>query len=155
MGIRKKFSQELYDQYDHKAKKICKEYYKKLNVILMENSDKYGPDLKYYSNFDAFEKHEHTGFIECEVKRVWKDYSFPFESVQFPERKARYVYQSDVPVTFFMLNAKCDRALIVDGKDVLKSPMREVKNMYVSKVEWFFQVPLDKVTFVDINNKKI
>lgn len=144
--IRKRFSKSLYKKNDIVAKEAATKYYEGLSYIVEENDDKFGPDL-------IIEKVENSNivqtYVECEVKRVWKDYEFPFENVQFPERKAKYL-KLDKPITFFMLNNKGNRALIVKGEDLAKSPMKEVPNKYVHSGELFFQVGLDKISFVDL-----
>ena len=145
MGSYKKFSKELFAQNDKKARKLAKEFYAKSGIVLKDNPKKYGPDLMRMENGKC------VGFVECEIKRVWKDDAFPYGSVQFPERKAKYVYTTDLPVEFFMLNNKCNRVLKVDGKDILKSPLKSVRNIYMTRGdEMFFQVPLEKVTFLDL-----
>lgn len=150
MGAYKKFSEKFFRENDPKARKIVSEFFRKKGYVMMPNGDRYGPDLKLYKNHQEFEKGNFAKFIECEIKRVWKEDKFPYGSVQFPERKAKYIYQTDKPVVFFMLNLKCNKALMVKGEDILKSPLKVVPNIYVKQDEMFFQVPLDKVTFFDI-----
>jgi hypothetical protein len=123
--------------YKRFSKKLC-------GVELVDNPDKYGPDLV---------RTDGGGFVECEIKKVWKTDEFPYGSVQFPERKAKYVYQNkDTKVEFFMLNMKCNRALTVDGQDILDSKLSHVRNIYVNSGELFFQVPLEKVTFFSLQD---
>ena len=142
--VRKPFSKELYAQNDAKAKKLAKAFFAKLGIELEDHPKRYDVDLV---------RTDGEGFVECEIKNVWKDEPFPYESVQFPERKAKYVYKNDKPVTFFMLNSKCNRCLTVKGEDLLKSPLKEVWNKYMrGGGEMFFQVPLDKVEFHDIED---
>jgi len=172
----KKFNKKLFEQNDPKARKIAKEYFAKRGIKLEDHKNKYGPDLvaKCKLCLEAFGENttldicEICGgdpeyqtcefcppfYVEVEIKRVWKDKKFPWATVQFPERKAKYVYQSNIPVKFFMLNAKCNRAFIVDGKDILKSKLVPVYNKYMKGGdEFFFQVPIEKGEFVDIGDK--
>jgi len=143
--MRKRFDKELYEQNDAKAKAAAKLYYNSQGIEVEKNPKRYGPDLR------AFKDGQFIGFIECEIKKVWKDEVFPYETIQFPERKAKYVTQNeDHPVTFFMLNKPCNRALIVEGKDMIESKLKEVPNKYVPRGEFFFQVPLNKAKFVNI-----
>lgn len=144
MRAHKKFSKALFERNDAKARKITKEFYAKRGIELRDNPDKYGVDLIRYEGENI------VGYTECEIKNVWREDNFPYGSVQFPERKGKFAYTTDLPVEFFMLNAKCNRALIVDGKDLLRSPLREIRNVYVSQGEAFFQVPLKNVQFYEI-----
>jgi hypothetical protein len=167
----KKFSKKLFEQNDPKARKIAIEYFKKFNIRLEDHPNKYGPDLKAMCKFcfeagytldsceicgsedEPWREREFVPpfYVEVEVKRVWKGDEFPWATVQFPERKAKYIYQSDKPVIFFMLNAKCNRAFIVEGRHILKSKLVPVHNMYMrGGDEFFFQVPINKGKFVDV-----
>jgi hypothetical protein len=142
MSRTKQFSKKLFQENDAKARELAKKYYSDLDI--KDNPDQYGVDLFAYKNG------EHVSCIEVEIKRVWKGKDFPYGTVQFPERKWKYVCQNDKPVVFFMANNNGTRALIVEGKDVVKAPLRMIPNKYVGKDEYFFQVPLDKCTFVDL-----
>ena len=142
MSVRKPFSKELFAENDGRARTIAKEFYAKKGIELEDNPKRYGPDLV---------RTDGKGFIEVEIKRVWKTDDFLYESVQFPQRKQKYVLNNDLPVEFFMLNAKCNKCLTVEGQDIINSPLKEVWNRYSrGGGEQFFQVPLDKVTFHDI-----
>ena len=140
---RKPFSKKLFEQNDAKARELAKKFFKEqFDVELEDHPKKYDVDLV---------RKDGEGYVECEIKNVWKEEEFPYDSVQFPERKAKYTYQNDKPVIYFMLNAKCNRCLLVKGEDLLKSPLKKVWNKYMkSGDEMFFQVPLDKVEFFDI-----
>jgi hypothetical protein len=145
MSLRKRFDKELFNLYDRKARNIAKRYFAKQGIEAKDNPDKYGVDLLIYK------EQQLIGYCECEVKAVWKEDQFPYGSVQIPERKAAYVYKNKLPVMFLMVNAKANRFLTVDGKDILTSPLREVSNIYLRKEELFFQVPLAKVSFHDVD----
>jgi len=49
-----------------------------------------------------------------------------------------------------MFNAYKTQALIVDGVDLASAPITEVPNKYLAKNEQFYQISLDKVTFVKL-----
>ena len=89
--------------------------------------------------------------VETEVKRVWKNKDFEYDSVQFPERKAKFA-KLEVPTLFVMFNEKLSAYLVVKDKDLLKSPCVEVPNRYCYKGEYFYQVPLKKVKFNEIKS---
>jgi hypothetical protein len=169
----KRFNKKLFDQNDPKARKIAIEYFAKMGILLEDHPNKYGPDLvascklcteAYGPNssldtceicgheYEPVREHELVPpfYVEVEIKRVWRGEEFPYATVQFPERKAKYIYQSNKPVKFFMLNAKCNRAFIVDGKDILKSKLKMVPNVYMRNDEYFFQVPIEKGEFVEV-----
>ena len=144
MGKRKKFDRKLFEENDRKARGIAKKFLEDAGYKAIDNPKKYGPDLIVTKNDEV------RGFVECEIKRVWKGKDFPYESVQFPERKGKYVFKNDEPVTFLMLNEDCSRMLLVDGNDVVDSPLVEVSNRFIRAGEYFYQVPCSKVKFFDV-----
>lgn len=139
----KAFSKKLHEQNDEKARQIAKDFFTKQGFLVQDNPNKYGVDLIAYKDGEL------KFYIECEIKRVWKEDKFPYGSVQFPERKWKFC-NLDRPTAFFMLNNKCNHAVLVTGQDLVKSPLRAVPNIYMQKDENFFQVPLDKATFVEL-----
>ena len=162
----KKFDKKLYEQNDAKAREIAKKYFARYDYKLLDNPDQYGVDLICYEKIDCAACTEDTVescetchglgktmkpkmYVEVEIKRVWKDEEFPYGSVQFPERKWKFC-KLDAPVAFFMLNNECSRAVLVTGEDLINSPLKRVSNIYMRKDENFFQVPLDKATFIEV-----
>ena len=144
--VRKFFDRELYDKYDRLAKDRATELVKELTgykFVLQENEKKRGVDLLVYQG----EKHVFN--IETEVKAVWKEEVFPYDSVNFPERKSKFA-ELDKPTLFLMFNKDLKNYLLVNNTDLLKSPKEMVRNRYVPYGEYFFQVPLDKVIFNDL-----
>jgi hypothetical protein len=141
--VRKLFDKVLYEEND----KNCKEALMKLMVNVNKlniqvNPKKRGVDLL------VFEKDKHIFNIEVERKRTWKK-EFLFNSVQFPERKNKYC-QLELPTLFVMFNEDYSQFLAVTSKDLISSPKAMVRNKYVPYGEFFFQVPLDKVIFNNI-----
>lgn len=142
--MRKRFDPELYRINDQLAKECVKSIVDKRKYKVEENPKKRGVDLLVYN------KGIHVFNIETEIKRVWKDKDFKYDSVQFPERKDKFC-ELEVPTLFVMFNADQSAYLVVKDKDLLKSPRVEVPNRYCYKEEYFFQVPLKKVVFNNIN----
>jgi hypothetical protein len=136
--VSKKFDKELYAENDRIAREKAKSYFSRLNFQISDNPDQYGPDLILTDGTQ-------TCFVECEIKHNWSGDVFPFETIQFPERKAKFARMG---VVFFMLNHQLTRAIVVPGNIVLSSPVTEVPNKYVTSGENFFQVPLIKAVIV-------
>lgn len=142
---RKRFDINLYEQNDKLAKESAIKLLDKRKYKIEENPKKRGVDLLVYN------KGEHIFNIECEIKRVWTGKDFPYESVQFPERKEKFA-KLDKPTLFIMFNKDQSAFLAVDSRDLVKSPKVEVPNKYVYSGELFFQVPLKKVSFNDVKS---
>lgn len=148
MSVRKRFDRELYNQTDKTAKtKVFDLLMPNDDIHVYENPKKTGVDILAINP----DTEELLFNIECEIKKVWKTDEFPYESVQFPERKAKYA-KLDKPTLFVMFNHDQSKYLVVKSDDLLASPLAEVPNKYVYKGEMFYQVPLTKVTFNDINS---
>lgn len=143
-GAYKKFDKNLYAQNDAIARKISKQFIeKKLNLTAMDNPDSFGVDLYLVRNGSVI------AYAETEVKNVWNSYDFPYGTVQFPERKGKFV-DLDKPTLFCMINNQKTRLLYVWSKDLKSSPLVHVPNKYTAEGELFYQVPIQKVSFYDI-----
>lgn len=145
--MRKRFDRELYNEVDKKTKEKVFSLLEEFdNIHAAENTKKTKVDI-LVTDPDTDELKFN---IECEVKRVWKNKEFPYESVQIPERKLKYAIL-DKPTLFVMFNVDYSAYLVIKSADLVASPCVEVPNKYVYKGEKFFQVPLTKVVFNDIN----
>jgi len=140
MSNQKRFDPELFRINDALAKKAVANIIDKRKFKIVENPKRYGVDLLVY------QKGVHVLNIETEVKRVWKNKTFEYDNVQFPERKEKFC-KLGIPTIFVMWNADQTQYLVVKDKDFLKSPKVEVPNRYVYKGEFFYQIPLTKVVF--------
>lgn len=139
-SVRKRFDRELYDQNDELARGVVKKLLAGTEYQVIDNPKKRGVDLLLYKNS------QHIANIECEIKKVWKEKEFPYESIQIPERKEKYT-QLDKPTIFVMANADQSAFVAISQTALLKSPKKEVPNKYVYKGEYFFQVPKDQASF--------
>lgn len=133
----KKFDKDLYKKYDELAKKATIEFL--------------GGDAREYTENRYAQDIIYTGaegplFAECEVKRVWKGFEFPFDSVQLPARKRKFFARQTL---FFVWNEDCTRAATFWSHMIKDLEPVEVPNRFISKRELFFQVPLDLVIFTD------
>ena len=140
MVIIKPFDHSEYKRSDAKAKKIAAELFLDLYPNLThitESISEYAIDLELYENYKL------VGYLETEIKYSWKGSTFPFKTIQFPERKTKYLCLQ-FKTWFCMINATCTYALIVDAEDIKSSPLKMVPNKKISKGEKFFQVPLAK-----------
>lgn len=138
MSARKGFDRALFEKYDTKAKEATIEFLGGDAREYTEN--RYKQDI-IYTGADGQEL-----FAECEVKRVWHGWDFPYDSVQLPQRKQKFF---DKPTLFFIWNEPVDRAATFWSYMIEDLEPVEVSNRYIRKGEFFFQVPLDKVIFTD------
>ena len=145
MDRRKKFDYELFKQNDKLARDVGKAYWKSKGKTAIDNPDRYGPDLVVDGEF----------YCEMEIKRAWKGKEFKYRTCQIPHRKAKYLDKDkyDKPTHFFIINNEQKYAFYIKGEDVAASPVVEVPNKFVPKGEFFFQIPLNKLKLIDLNDK--
>jgi hypothetical protein len=137
-GVKKRFDRNLYKLYDELAKDATRLYNKKLGKSVSDNTNRYRQDLVC----DDY-------LLECEVKLVWEGDEFPYENVQLPQRKQKFF---DSPTQFYIWNKSLTRAATFWSEEIKDLSPVEVPNKYVYKGEYFFQIPLDRVTFVSLEH---
>ena len=139
MTVKKRFDKSLYKMYDELAKDATKLYNEGLGQTLTDNPDRYRQDLVADSHL-----------VECEVKLVWDTDEFPYDTVQLPQRKAKFF---DKLTKFYIWNKSLTRAATFWSDDIKDLEPVEVPNKYVYKGEYFFQIPLDMVEFVELQHE--
>jgi len=135
---RKKFSKELFKKYDMLARAATTEYLTTRGYTVAPHPDKYAQDLVCDDDASQW-------CVECEVKMVWKSDTFPFDSVQLPERKKKFFNK---PTQFFIWNEQLTKAVTFWSHDVSTLTPVEVPNKYIFKGEYFYQIPMDMVRVV-------
>jgi hypothetical protein len=142
---RKFFSPELFAENDLRARTAFRALMEKeqLPFEVVDNPKKLGVDLLLYQ--DGI----HTLNVELEIKKVWKEGKFAYKDVNLPLRKKKYCDPTliDKPTVFVMFSADTTQFLTIKGEDVIVSDVVEVNNRFVFKGEYFFKVPIEKVTF--------
>lgn len=134
----KAFDQELYDQ-DDAAKFHVIDYLGRHDIVARVNPDPYGIDLLADKDGEPYE-------VEVEVKHNWKGETFPFDSLHYSYRKAKFL-NTTANVKFITLNHEWTHAGIVDGNDLLDCRIVKKKTLYTQD-EAFIEVPIDKVRWV-------
>ena len=96
--MRKKFSQELFDENDDACRNAAEYIKEDLGIDALEdNPNKYGVDL--IGTLDG----EFVSYVEVERKHGWKGETFPFSTVNLPARKKKYV-ELILPTQFVIFN---------------------------------------------------
>ena len=134
---RKPFEQDLHDKYDAPAKEAVANYLVKLGYEVLPNPDKYGVDLL------VMKGEKEIGVIEVEV-RQWSP-TCPFSTIHVPERKTKFFNGNSL---FFALTKNMENAYWIESKEILKHPLKEVRNVKVTAGELFFDVPTTEFNFV-------
>jgi hypothetical protein len=140
--VRKRFDRELFNETDGTARDSARIYWTSLGHTVEDHPDRYAVDLIVDTGLETF-------YCEVEIKRVWTGATFKYDTLQIPERKAKFA-KLDKPTYFMIFNNERSRAFICSHTDLLDSPVVEVPNKYVYKGEMFFQVPITKLQLVEI-----
>lgn len=142
MTTRKRFDKELYDESDTAARSVGKKYWRSFGYEVTDNPDRYGADLLVNTGWEEF-------YSEVEIKRVWSGSSFPYDTLQIPQRKQKFT-ELDKPCVFMVFNKEQTHGFVCSSDQLKQSPVVEVPNKYVYKGEMFFQVPVSKLLFVEV-----
>lgn len=142
-SIVKKFSPELYSLHDKNAKDTVINYFKKENIYLIENPDKYGIDL-----LDKIGNQINMG-IEVEHRTNWVGTPFPYTTINVPYRKRKYAELS-YPTVFCAVNNDYTALFVIDFKDVVVCNLKENKNKYVKTGEMFYSVPIEQGEIIEL-----
>ena len=142
--MRKKFDKDLHNKYDTLARDKAKKVFESLTPYSIVESEK-----KTAVDFMIYKDGVHIGYLEVEVKKTWDGPQFKYADVQFPERKWKYC-KLDKPTIFMMFNSDLSNYLNVTGEDLLSSKLEMVRNKYIKFGEMFFKVPVDKITFDNV-----
>lgn len=106
------------------------------------NPDQYGIDV-------LAERGERRLAVEVEVKHNWTGQRFPFSTVHFSARKAKFAQVLEREVWFSMLNDERNRILLVGGEIVAQADIVEKATIYTNN-ERFIQVPVSKCRILPI-----
>ena len=139
MSLVKAFEQDLHDKYDAPAKAAVAGYLTKLGWEVLPNPDRYGVDLL------VLKDGKNVGVIEVEV-RQWSP-TCPFPTIHVPERKTKFFNGNSL---FFALTKDMGKAYWIESKEILKHPLKEVRNVKVTSGELFFDVPTGEFNFVTL-----
>ena len=137
--MRKRFDRQLFDENDSQARHVVSQYLQYTrDCMVQDNPDIYGVDLLMTGALGDITA------IEVEVKRVWKEGpGFPWDCVQLPERKRRYM-DCGYPIEYWILNNTLEYAIVIPGSAVARAIPVEIPNKYVSHGELFVQIPINE-----------
>lgn len=145
MSIRKEFDPSLYADNNSRAIAAVLHHLHESGIYATENPDKYGPDIIIYR------KYKPVSYVEVEVKLVWKSNQeqFPFPSVQLPERKKKFM-QLGLPCEFWILREDVQYAVSIPDSVLGDERLVEVPNRLVSNGEYFYQIPVEECSLVEL-----
>lgn len=131
----KPFNQAVHDACDPIARDA---------VIAMIRA-KWGWDAKPYDKYkvDLIVENEFMVpifYAEVEM-REWNECRF--NTIHVPGRKKK-LFENDMPTTYFVVSKNLKNIWYCKSRDILDSPLVEVKNKEVAEGEYFYDVPIKK-----------
>ena len=84
---------------------------------------------------------------EVEVKTGWRGSEFNYPNLHITLQKKKFTKGR---VTFFVLNNARPHAAVVGRRKLLKSPVVQVKNKMVPMGDYFYEIALKDVEFVNL-----
>ncbi len=139
----KRFSKADFERYDNAARQMTQKHLELTGHTVVPHPDRYAQDL-------IATKDDTSILVECEVKVVWSGSTFPYETVQLPQRKQKFFAQ---PTLFYIWNKQLNCAVTFLSEDIKDLTPVEVPNKYVHKGEYFFQIPLELTNKVKVRIK--
>ena len=140
------FQQSLHDENDLPARKVVKEFYARIGIMLIDNPDKYGVDL--ITEDDSL-------CVEVERRMVWNTDEFPFADVNFLQRKVKFfdtkrysLHEYAIVSTSMKRIGICNEETImaiVNGTTPKESP-----NRFVNDSEYFYKIPKSKFFWFNV-----
>jgi hypothetical protein len=134
LNTAKKFDQQLHDDNDAPAKEAVANWIKARFEVEVEENTKYEVDLILRKNGVVI------GYAEVEV-RHWGYRYCPHHTIHVAKRKEKLL-NSNLMTLFFAVTGDLSSAYWCQSDTVLRSPLVEVKNKYVSEQEYFYDVPV-------------
>jgi len=143
----KPFEQSLHDENDLPAREVVKKFYADtFGAVLLDNPDRYGVDLVTT---------DYKLSVEVERRPVWESGEFPFDKVNFLQRKVKFFVNSPYVLADYAIVSKdLKRVGIINQLDildiVLTSKATEKPNRYVNDSEFFYEIPRKQFAWFDI-----
>jgi hypothetical protein len=115
----KPYSPTLNGENDKRGREALKAYWRnEYGRVLTED-----PDGE--KRVDLFDPVDGT-YLEVEIKKDWKEYSFPFDDIRITYRKLKYVILHP-SLWFWTLNNILTRAAVVAAKTFMAAPVVEIE----------------------------
>lgn len=142
MYVRKKYSQDLDDNYGKLAEDILYDSFKASPDIYSVTKFPFG---RYDVDLEViFNKNHLKFYIDVERRKIWTYGKFLFDTINIPMRK-KNMMENRTPFFYYMFRNDCKKFIIIEGVQILKSKLVASKNMYATDEELFFSVPLDNI----------
>jgi len=145
--IFKPFDESLKTEFDVKAREVAKLHFSSLGYIVEDHPDKYEVDLVLRDQNNKL-----LGYLELETRPTWVATVFPFSNINIPKRKEKLLRNlENIPVGYILFNGNYSCGYYLHASDILNSPVKMLKNRYLSEDEYFYVVDLDKAKFFNVS----
>jgi len=150
MSVRKRFSKSLFDDNDEVARNAVDKLKHHFQVDEFRDSE-----TRYTVDREGWKENKHLLNVEVEVKHNWKRgmQTFPYDTIHLPQRKEKYL-ELDRPTHFVIFSSDMEGAIVFSDDTVKQfAELKEVPNKFVPKGELFFNIPVDKTSWLKIGDE--
>lgn len=150
MSVRKRFSKSLFDDNDEIARNAVDKLKHHFEVDEFRDSE-----TRYSVDREGWKSNKHLINVEVEVKHNWKRgmKTFPYDTIHLPQRKGKYL-ELDRPTHFVIFSSDMEGAIVFSDDTVKQfAELKEVPNKFVPKGELFFNIPVDKTSWLKLGDE--
>lgn len=144
--ITAKFNQRIYDGSDSQAKNAFRKYLSKRKAVIEEEPHgKYGVDL-----FVTY-KNGRKVFIEVEIRYIWLEGKFPYDTIHVPARKKKFC-NLEYPTYFISFRKDLKAMIVIPSGNMKEKYLKEVPNRRVKEGEYFYDIPIKYTKLINFEN---
>ena len=145
IGAYKQFNKKLHDQCDPPARLAVGAWIEMNWRYKTDDYDKYKVDLVCSKNgVNKF-------YVEIEMREWLAGSNLPYKTVHIPSRKEK-LFNNDLKTVYFVVSQDLKHGLYTNTDNIKKSPRIEVKNKAIANGEYFYDVPTEMWTYVNLSD---
>ena len=139
----KAFEQDQWELFDAPAKEVATKFWIQLGYECIEKPNDYGIDLLVKGKGKEFA-------CEVEVKLGWHGPTFNWPTLHICPRKRKFM---SPPSMFVLMNNSFTHGAVISSKNIIASPVVEVRNTTVPIGERFYGVPVSNIEVINLLSK--
>lgn len=145
IGAYKPFDQAMHDLCDPPARRAVGAWIEMNWGFKADDYEKYKVDL--VCSKDGINKF----YVEIECRQILTGKQYPYKTIHIPSRKEK-LFNNNLKTVYFVVSGDFKHGLYTNVENIKDSPRVEVKNTAVAKGEYFYDVPTEKWTYVDLTD---
>lgn len=143
IGAYKQFNKALHDACDPPARLAVGAWIEQNWKFKVDDYEMYKVDL--VCSKDGIKKF----YVEIEMREWFTGQNIPYKTIHIPSRKEK-LFNNDLKTVYFVVSQDRKHGLYTNVDNIKASPRIEVKNRAIASGEYFYDVPIEKWTYVDL-----